>query len=330
MKVLCVLNPLAAGGMALQRWPKVAHWLTAFGLDYELVGRGDTSFSKQIDDYLADHHPANYDAIAGIGGDGTHSAVINGLMRFAAHDTRQPLPPYAFIPLGTGNDIAKSFGIITREDRFETDLRRSVAAIVYGADYYMDLGLINGIYFADALTIGLDSHILKARNVQKRRLEQVPFLNRFARGPLLYTLSSGMPFVRHKRLNADIVVDRNPWYSGSFLNLVINNTRIYAGEFDFSVDAFANDGKLDVVLFAGHKDYLATYILALRRTPKRIRIWSERLHRLASHEQGRHITISLSAPEAAQLDGEELAPADRFDVRVVPRALHIKTPVEPV
>ncbi|MEI7437841.1 MAG: hypothetical protein WCL16_13635, partial [bacterium] len=37
MKVLCVLNPLAASGEAMQRWPGVQALLQAMRLDYELL-----------------------------------------------------------------------------------------------------------------------------------------------------------------------------------------------------------------------------------------------------------------------------------------------------
>ena len=59
-----------------------------------------------------------------------------------------------------------------------------------------------------------------------------------------------------------ISVDGREWYQGPMVNLVINNTRIYAGEFDFCTDAYANDGKLDAVLFAERYDYLSKYVLS--------------------------------------------------------------------
>jgi diacylglycerol kinase family enzyme len=330
MKVLCVLNRRAADGMGMRWWPQISDLLSSFDLDYHLLAREDASLAQQVTEHLTQVGPSVYDAIAGIGGDGTHSVILNALMAFRQSASGFRIPPYAFIPMGTGNDIAKSLGIRTRDDRFAADVRRAVAAIRYGADYQMDLGVVNGLYFADAVTIGLDSYILRERNLQKKWIARVPILRNLVRGRLLYTLSSGRPLMRHRALQCRIEVDGRLWYAGRCVNLVVNNSRIYAGEFDFSANAFANDGKLDLVLFADQNDYLARYLMSMRNTPARIRQWSEQLSKLSSQVQARRVVLTLSGPEGAQCDGEELTPASVFEIGIEPGAIAIKTPVEPV
>lgn len=331
MKVLCVLNPGAAGGLALRRWPDVAGLLQRLGADFDLLAwQEGVSLSRQVQAHLQACGPRRYDVVAGLGGDGTHSAIINGLMQVQVADPSFPLPSYAFIPLGTGNDIAKSLGIRIQDEFSARDLRRAVSTILHGANYRLDLGVINGLYFADALTIGLDSRILIMRNSRKRTLERIPGLKFLARGRFLYTLSLGSRFFQHAPVEGEVLVDGQSWYRGRLINIVINNTRIYAGDFDFSNEAYADDGLLDVVLFNAHADYLARYLLAIRHNPVKIRQLSAELHRRAMHAQGRELEIRLAHAEPAQADGEEL-PADRvFKVGVVVRALPIKTPAEPL
>ncbi len=329
MNVLCVLNPRAAGGLAMESWPVVSDLFRRMGVSVDLLAAvPDQPMVEQVSDKL-ERSPV-FDAVAGIGGDGTHSAVINGLMRFGGRHPNVQLPPYGFIALGTGNDIAKSLGIRTEDVLTTRDLRRAVSTIVHGADYRLDLGVIGGVYFADALTVGLDSAILRERNMSKRLLEGIPVLRRLARGRFLYTLSMGSRFFREQTVQAEITVDGRPWYAGPMLNVVVNNTRIYAGDFDFSMDAYADDGRLDVVLFTAHTDYLARYLLAMRRNPDRVRELSEELSKRARHVQGREISVRLSQALCAQVDGEELPAGDTFELRVAPRALLIKTPAEPV
>jgi diacylglycerol kinase family enzyme len=331
MKVLCILNPGAAGGMAVSRWLDVARWLDVLGCAHE---RLTTEPGRPIDDQVCGHlnrvGTADYDVIAGIGGDGTHAAVINALMGYRKTRPGAWLPPYAFIPMGTGNDIAKSLGIRIRDDFSARDLRRAVSTIVHGADYALDLGVLNGRYFADALTVGLDSGILRERNAHKQVIERIPLLRYLARGRFLYTWALGSRFLQHERVEGEIVVDGNAWYKGPILNLVVNNTRIYAGDFDFSAEAYPDDGLLDVVVFTAHTDYLARYLLAIRHNPDRIRDLSEELHRRSMHAQGRSIRITMARSEPAQLDGEEIADGTVFEVGVEPRVLRIKTPAEPV
>lgn len=331
MKVLCVLNPSAAGGAASERWGDVAELIERLGGHVELLTtKAGVSLAGQVHTHLERNDPSRYDAIAGIGGDGTHSGIINGLMGFRNEHSGQVLPPYAFIPMGTGNDIAKSLGIRIRDEYSARDLRRAVSAILHGADYALDLGVIGGLYFADALTVGLDSSVLHERNANKRMIERIPILRYAARGRLLYTFSLGSRLFRHDLVEAEVVVDGDVWYSGPMINLVVNNTRIYAGDFDFSSNAYADDGLLDVVLFTDQADYLGRYLMAMRHNPSRLRELSEDLTRRARHVQGRHILIKVGRPQPAQVDGEEYPERREFEVGVVAQALRIKTPVEPI
>ncbi|MEI6563828.1 MAG: diacylglycerol kinase family protein [bacterium] len=331
MKVLCVLNPSAAGGEAMRLWPEVSELLRKQDVEFDLLSlqRG-TLMKDQVVGVLKDSGSGAYDVVAGIGGDGTHAGVINGLMQFHSACPAECVPRYAFIPLGTGNDIAKSLGIRFRDDTSARDLRRAVSTIVHGADYRLDLGLINGTYFADALTVGLDSRILKERNSSKRLIEKIPLLKYLARGRFLYTISLGARFFRQSPVDVDIIVDGRSWYKGLMINLVINNTRIYAGDFDFSMEAYPDDGLLDIVLFTDHADYLTRYLLAIRHNPDKIRDLSDELHRRSMHTQGREIEVRLAHCEHAQIDGEEFPENCLFKVTVVPRVLAIKTPAEPM
>ena len=329
MKVLCVLNPLSGGGLALQRWPHVVDLFKSFGISYERLADSGNPIERQVLQRLESGSPSEFDAIAGIGGDGTQSAAINGLMAYSTSHPESTLPPYGFIPVGVGNDIAKSFGLTSRADFLVDDLRRAVSTLVHGADYRLDLGLLNGRYFADAVTIGVDSHILRDRNRQKRWMDRVPALRRFAGSAMLYTSVCWSRIWKHTPRNAEVKVDGAVWYAGPVMNLIINNTRIYAGEFDFCTGGAGNDGLLDVILFTGQRDYLGRYLLSLRYYPRNIRHMANKLARSSSHIQGRHIEISLSQAEAAQQDGEELPSCDRFDIRVAPNAIHIRTPAEP-
>jgi len=329
LHILCVLNPTAGSGIALQRWPKIVALLESFQISYELLAAQDMTPDLQVSRRLEQNPPERYAAIAGIGGDGTHSAVINGLMRYRNAHEDQVLPPYVLIPTGTGNDMAKSFGLTARDDFFVGDLRRAVAAIRYGADYWLDLGYLDGVCFVNALTVGLDSNILREHNRRKHEMAHVPVMRRLIKGNLLYAWCVGARFWRQKPLNAEIAIDGRPWYAGPIINLVISNTRNYGGEFVICPDAYANDGLLDAVVFTGHTDYLAKYFLAFHNQPRRIHELAKRLDKVSAHARGQHVEVRLSRLETAQYDGEELPAGDRFQVRVAPRALHMKIPAEP-
>lgn len=331
MKILCALNPSSAGGLGLKYWPRISALLQQHGFDYRLLAQRDVPIGEQVRSFLEDQGLSGVDAVIGVGGDGTHSAVIQQLVAWLDKVPGHSLPPYAFIPLGTANDIAKSFGFRLGAVFTDRDLERAVSTIGHGADYLMDLGLVNGVIFADGFTIGLDSNILRERNVQKQRLRFLRFL---FRGPiggnLLYTICTGLRFWKQQQRFVEVSVDGRPWYAGPMINLVVNNTRVYAGEFEFCRDAYANDGLLDLVLFTGHTDYLRRYVFALRNYPGALRRLSKHLNRHLQHTQGKNFEISLSHSEAAQIDGEEFPGSDRFSIHVRPGVLPIKIPAAPL
>ncbi len=326
---LCVLNPTAGNGIALQRWPRVAELMQSFGITCDRLSDPDQLPGVQVIRRLEHEGPDRYAAIVGVGGDGTHSSVMNALMTLRASHPALTLPPYAMIPLGTGNSIAKSFGLDARDDYFVGDLRRAVATIRYGADYLMDLGRLDQTWFINSLTIGLDSSILREHNLLKRAMARLPILGRFIKGNLLYTWCAGSRLWRQRLIEAQIDVDGRPWYSGPLINLVINNTRVYAGVFVLCPDAFANDGLMEIVALAGQTDYLAKYLMSFRNYPQHIQTMPERFKRESAVTKGQRIAVRLAKPETAQLDGEELSARIQFEVEVVPHALAIKIPAEP-
>ncbi len=326
--VLCIMNSKAGGGLALRRWDQIAEIMRKYNISWHLVKLPETAVEHALSHYLEPPQTQKIEAIVGIGGDGTHSSILNSLMRLR-EKTSQTLPPYALLPLGTGNDIAKSFNMCLRKTFLPDDIRRSVAAIRYGVDYRLDLALVNDLYFADALSIGLDSAVLQEHNRHKEELNKIPFLRRLIRGNLLYSWSVGRRFLRHRVLQAEIHVDGKQWYTGPLFNLVINNTRVYAGEFVLCPDAYANDGLLELIVFAGQTDYLGKYLTSFRSNPHRVQEMMRRLADKAANTQGRLFEIKLSSSELAQADGEELPPSDTFKIKVIPQAITLRLPVEP-
>jgi YegS/Rv2252/BmrU family lipid kinase len=78
------------------------------------------------------------------GGDGSLSKAIDD---FLGHDT-----VFALLPLGTANSFAKTLGI-------GTDLSSAVETIAQGRKLRIDLGCIDGDYFANAAAMGLSPMI---------------------------------------------------------------------------------------------------------------------------------------------------------------------------
>ena len=100
-KLMLIVNPAAGRGAYKKGFADALHTMDQGGLRtslYFTAGRGDATA-------LARSHAADFDLVACIGGDGTLSEVMAGLMQL-----KDP-PPLGYIPMGTTNDVATSLGI---------------------------------------------------------------------------------------------------------------------------------------------------------------------------------------------------------------------------
>ena len=327
IKVICFLNPLSCDGRSVERWKEVEGIFRELEINYELiVHRGDLT-AKVLDVLEAGvPDPA---CIVGVGGDGTHNALINGMMKYKEANVGAYMPSYSIIPFGTGNNIAKSFNMSPMENLLFNEIRRAVISTVWGADYRLDLGKIGSRYFADGFACGIDAGILKGRCRDKASLQKFPVVSRMAGGYLVYLYNVVKNLFGYKSATGEIEVDGVKKYSGKILNIIINNTRIYAGEFDLTDTAYANDGKLDILISKGFPNYLKRYLLSHRRFPRKIRKLGSLGENSACHIKGKVFKIRLEKPVPAQIDGEQIPDACEFTIETIPSAIILKIPVEP-
>lgn len=154
------------------------------------------------------------------GGDGTLSAALPALLAAQL--------PLGVLPLGTANDFARSLGI--------EDLAAAVEAIVRGNKRAVDVGLVNGIHFLNAVGIGLGPRINRDLDTETK--------SRF--GVLGYFLH----FLRHARetrsVHAEIDCDGDI-VSVKSLQITIANGIHYGGGMTIAKDARLDDGMLDVL-----------------------------------------------------------------------------------
>ena len=123
-KLMLIINPAAGrGGYKLN----LGDALNALDLGgyrttlYFTAGSGDAT-------RMAAEHAADYDLVVCVGGDGTLSEVIGGLMRLDAR------PPLGYIPMGTANDVATTLGLP------KNDTLAAAKRILSGTPHPYDVG----------------------------------------------------------------------------------------------------------------------------------------------------------------------------------------------
>jgi YegS/Rv2252/BmrU family lipid kinase len=134
---------------------------------------------KQIRRFARRARKAGAELLIAGGGDGTMATIADVL---AHSDT-----VLGVLPLGTGNSFAQTLGI-------PEDLEAALDAIVAHRVVKVDLGRVNGTYFANFATIGLAAEAAEA----------VPKPLKPIIGPLAYVVGAIKPFLEHKPFRARV------------------------------------------------------------------------------------------------------------------------------
>lgn len=257
-----------------------------------------------------------FDTVIALGGDGTIHEVVNGLMKIGP--TRRPR--LAVIPLGSGNDYARTLGMVINAPE------QSLGQILQGVTHRMDLGLVNGVYFDETLSFGLDAAI--AIDTMERRK------GNGSHGTRLF-MSSGLHVIRTQLrswpftaefVGGDDVQDGSvrESVSGESLLFAVQVGRTYGGGFPICPAADARDGLLDVCYSEGMPSLAgALAIFARARVGLHTSSRYLRFRRVAG------LRVEFAGDVPCQVDGERLE-GTRFEVTCAHRALEVICPTRRV
>lgn len=310
-----VTNPASGHGRGRDTAAAVAARLTERGIEVgEVHGSSAVETLARLRENLAGSRP---DAVVCVGGDGMVSAVLDGLAHGGV--------PLALVPCGTGNDLAREFGIPDNDPVAAADL------VLDGRVRDIDLGLIESgsfgveagadrrhavnaasMWFATIAATGFDARVTLRANRM-----------RHPRGPLRYSIAAfaellhgtAVPYhleLSHRGEARATVVDIEA------VMVAVGNTTTYGGGMSICPDAVVDDGQLDVTVVGG-----VSRLEMLRLLPA-----------LASGRRVDHPAVTryraewlrLDSPDApATADGE---PAGTLPVtmRSVPGALSLLVP----
>lgn len=173
-------------------------------------------------DLAAQAVAAGTDVVAAWGGDGTINEVATALGGLAV--------PLAVLPAGSGSGLARALGI-------PLAWRKALGIVLRGGDRVIDLGQIAGRVFVNVAGVGLDAHIARVFNAERRgRLGLVTYVRLTVRELRRYT-----PVACRIRL-AQETVDVRP------LLVALANSSQYGNGARIAPMARLDDGLLDVVI----------------------------------------------------------------------------------
>ena len=306
-KTLLIANPAARSGKAAEA---AAHantvfehlrakhdsTLSAFALRYT-TGPRDASL-------IAEREGGAYDTVIALGGDGLVNEVANGLMQLEPSSR----PQLALIPCGNGDDFARTIRI----DRNPAQSLAQMESLTLVPEQ-IDLGNVNGMWFVETLSFGLDAAIALGTAELRKKTRRT--------GTSLYLQCGIDQLVNHRDIrHASLSLDGNKPEDIDFYLLAVQNGISYGGGFKICPKAKLDDGAFDLC-----------YAVPSLSAPAAIQLLLKAKNGKHTHhpnlvfKQARRLQVRFHAPVPTQVDGEAL-PASDYTVELCPKQLTVLMP----
>lgn len=217
--MLAIVNPAAAGGRLGRQWPELRERLRKVGFEPEYTFTKAPSHATEL---AACAVRDGAEIVVAAGGDGTICEVLQGLHQAG----RGAL---AILPLGTGNDAARTLGV-------PVNLEAAAQLALGGVRSRVDIMRLNDRVVLNAIGIGL----LGAINVRASTIKVVRGITAYLVAAAGSLLSYRGP---HVRLTAD-----DYGYEGGMVILAVHNGPTTGGGFRLAPAARPADGMLDACL----------------------------------------------------------------------------------
>jgi len=227
-RYLIIVNPAAKSGKASDLIPTIKSDFA--GQDYALLLSEAPGHPKELVQSTVD---SNTECVIAVGGDGTTSEVVNGIMSL----TKDKRPALGIISAGSGNDAVRGFGL-------PTDTREATRAILAGTTRLFDVGRVNDRYFASSFSIGLDANVVEQTLEYKEA-------NGWSGSRLYYTSLMKVIFTKLQPIELDIQHLDHDKEKGAEKNCkakvllcATTNGHTYGGGIPINPDATTDSGRL--------------------------------------------------------------------------------------
>ena len=298
MRTALLLNPSAGDGSTSTRNDLGERLAAALGGPVEL--RPSTTGEEMLAAAEAVGREG-FERVLVAGGDGSVNLSINGLARAGALGR----VVVGILPAGTGNDLATFLGM-------PTDLDAAIAALASGQPTPLDLGDMNGHYFANASCGGYFGEVSEATSSELKSVAR----------RLAYVLAGATVLLQHTptatHLTADTEFGPIEWAGPLSMFAVCNGMTVGGGR-PLAPEASVSDGLFDVFFVKEVSGTgLASVLLQMGRG---LHLDHERV----TGFRARHVTLRFDEPTLVNVDGE-VAPVDRAVYTMHPRATRILVP----
>lgn len=297
---LLIANPVAQSGRGLAAAQRV--WKLLSDQLGDAVSLALTKSAEHAVDLAAG--AGSFDTVVALGGDGVIHEVGNGLMALPDADR----PRLGVVPVGSGNDYAHTLGI-------SFDLRTACDQLLSAEPQPVDVGLVNGAFFLETLSFGLDAAIALDTMERRKRTGKS--------GTPLYMASGFDQLLHHlDALPYTARFDDSEPVSGESITFAVQLGPYYGGGFKVCPDASPSDGVFDICIAHPPIGTLkAAFVFMLAKGGK------HRRFKQIEMRTARSLHVAFESAPPAQMDGE-LIEGSAFDIDIVPDALTVLVPAQ--
>ena len=311
MKHLIVFNPGAGKNEGAEAFRKLIDEKFA-GLDYEVY---ETTGPRSVIKFLKDYLPKQKDTVRvyACGGDGTVHEVANGLVGAKNAEL-------AILPVGTGNDFVKTYGVTNEEIEKYCDFE----PLIKGEAKPIDLSKISGgnleepWYSINVINFGFDAIVGARGNYYKEH----GFPKKVKEGTNPYDYALKNDAMKYGRFNdIEVYADGEKLNEKQMLLATLAQGQWVGGQFKCAPKSDNTDGLIDVCVlktmtFLGLGMIIGTYTKGKHLDKPRKKI----VYRQAKQ-------IKMVAPKEFDVcvDGEMIK-GNNFVVEVCPKAIKLVPP----
>ncbi len=238
-----------------------------------------------------------------VGGDGSVHEVVNGIL---SAGRRVPL---GIVAAGSGNDYAWN------TLKLPHDPAAAIERAFSGQLVDSDAGIVNGTYFANSFSVGLDADIAVAANAMKK----VPFMSgsRLYYGSTIKQLLFGYSRCPWLKFSLDGNEQSVEATSKRYVLLAVTIGPTYGAGFRINPTADYQDGLFDICTISYTPLSRALKLLPVVKKGEHAGLPEVTFFRATS------VRIESQKPVNIQMDGET-SNATSYDARILPAALQVR------
>ena len=232
------MNPTSAGGRTGRHFDRVARAVKAAQGDFRAVF---TTRQGEAVDIAREAARGGERMVVAVGGDGTASEVVDGLID--AGRVVEPEVLFGCIPQGTGGDLRRSLGWAATPEE-------AARALAVGVTVTCDVGLVEYTahdgsarkrHFVNVSSFGVSGRVVR----------ELARGGRLGGGKLTYTLASARALLGYRDQPVRWRVDGGEWTEERLTALAICNGRYFGAGMMVAPTARMDDGLLDVTAWKG-------------------------------------------------------------------------------